>query len=42
MVSSTLALLKYPVIYKNMKQGSGPDRGYYANKKKRKFLYCQF
>ena len=27
MVSSTLALLKYPVIYMNVKQGSGPDRG---------------
>ena len=27
MVSSTLALFKYPVIYMNVKQGSGPDRG---------------
>ena len=27
MVSSTLALLKYPVIYMNVKQGSGPIRG---------------
>ena len=26
MVSSTLALLKYLVIYMNVKQGSGPDR----------------
>ena len=24
---STLALLKYSVIYMNVKQGSGPDRG---------------
>ena len=27
MVSGTLALLKYSVIYTNVKQGSGPDRG---------------
>ena len=27
MVSSTLALHKYSVIYMNVKQGSGPDRG---------------
>ena len=27
MVSGTLALLKYSVIYMNVKQGSGPDRG---------------
>ena len=27
MVSGTLALLKYLVIYMNVKQGSGPDRG---------------
>ena len=27
MVSDTLALLKYLVIYMNVKQGSGPDRG---------------
>ena len=26
MVSGTLALLKYLVIYMNVKQGSGPDR----------------
>ena len=27
MVSGTLALLKYLVIYMNVKQGSGPNRG---------------
>ena len=27
MVSGTLALLRYLVIYTNVKQGSGPDRG---------------
>ena len=27
MVSGTLALLRYLVIYMNGKQGSGPDRG---------------
>ena len=27
MVSGTLALLKYSVIYMDVKQGSGPDRG---------------
>ena len=27
MVSGTLALLKYLVIYMNAKQGSGPNRG---------------
>ena len=27
MVSGTLALLKYSVIYMNVMQGSGPDRG---------------
>ena len=27
MVSGTLALLKYSVIYMNVKQSSGPDRG---------------
>ena len=27
MVSGTLAQLKYLVIYMNVKQGSGPDRG---------------
>ena len=26
-VSGTLALIKYLVIYTNVKQGSGPDRG---------------
>ena len=27
MVSGTLALLKWSVIYMNVNQGSGPDRG---------------
>ena len=27
MVSGTLALLRYLVIYTNVKQGSGPNRG---------------